>query len=119
MAQHIVGVIGYEILGGPTRRISRIRWLDSGANSGYHGLQAGWEKRFSHGLEFNVAYTWSKAEGEGYGRNEGAGCFAANKYQNPRDRHSDKDVYPFDLRHNLVINYIYEIPTLSAFRTGP
>jgi hypothetical protein len=105
--------------GGLVRPISRIRWLDSGANSWYHGLQVDLEKRFSHGMQFNVAYTWSKAEGEGYGRNEGAGFFAANKYQNPRDRHSDKAVYPFDVRHNMVLNYIYEIPTLSPFRTGP
>jgi hypothetical protein len=31
------------------------------ANSNYHSLQAKIDKRFSHGLQFNANYTWSKA----------------------------------------------------------
>jgi outer membrane receptor protein involved in Fe transport len=35
--------------------------VGNGAWSYYHGLQLDWIKRLSHGLTFNVAYTWSKA----------------------------------------------------------
>src|SRR5262249_53891142 len=59
--------------GGPVRPISRIRWLDAGANSWYQGLQVNWQKRMTHGLTTNLAYTYSKSEGEGYGRNESFG----------------------------------------------
>ncbi len=102
--------------GGPVRPLSRIRWLDSGGQSWYHGLQADWQKRFSRGLQFNVAYTYSKAEGTGYGRNESFGATNNGTYQNPRNRAADKSVYPFDVTHNAVINFIYEIPTPPGFR---
>ncbi|MBV8818275.1 MAG: TonB-dependent receptor, partial [Acidobacteriaceae bacterium] len=101
--------------GGPVRPISRIRWLDSGGLSWYHGLEVNWLKRFSRGLQFNVAYTYSKAEGTGYGRNESFGATNNGSYQNPRDRAADKSVYPFDVTHNAVINFIYEIP---GFKTS-
>ncbi len=101
--------------GGPQRTVTRIRWLDSGANSWYHGLQVNAEKRFSRGLQFNLAYTYSKSEGEGYGRNESAGNIV-NTYQSPRNRAAEKARYPFDVRHNTVISFIYEIP---GFTTGP
>jgi hypothetical protein len=104
--------------GGPQRTITRIRFLDAGANSWYHGLQVNAEKRFSHGLMLNVAYTFSKAMGEGYGRNEGAGALA-NRYQDPRNRQADRARYGFDVKHNAVISWLYEVPTPSAFKTGP
>jgi hypothetical protein len=104
--------------GGPVRPISRIRWLDSGANSWYHGLQVNYQKRLSRGLAATFAYTFSKAEGEGYGRNESFGSTNNGSYQNPRLRSADKAVYPFDVKHNAVIGWLYEIPTLGAFSHG-
>ena len=95
--------------GGPQRPLTRIRWLDSGANSWYHGLQVNAEKRFARGLQLGVAYTYSKAEGEGYGRNEGFGGIG-NTYQDPRNRAAEKARYPFDVTHNLVMNFLYELP---------
>lgn len=96
-------------VGGPVRPLSRIRWLDSGSNSWYHGLQVNANKRLSHGLLVNVAYTFSKAEGEGYGRNEGFGAIV-NTYQSPRNRAAEKARYPFDVKHNAVISFLYEVP---------
>ena len=60
-------------------------------------------KRFSHGLQFNFAHTFSKALGEGYGRNESAGSVNSGSYQNPRNRAADKGRYAFDVTHNAVI----------------
>jgi hypothetical protein len=97
--------------GGPVRTLTRLRWLDSGANSWYHGLQLNAEKRTTHGFHFNAAYTWSKALGEGYGRNETAGFVNSGSYQNPRSRAADKGRYGFDVRHNLILSSGYEIPT--------
>jgi Carboxypeptidase regulatory-like domain len=104
--------------GGPVRPLSRIRFLDSGGNSWYHGLQVGYQKRFSHGLTGSVAYTYSKSEGEGYGRNESFGFTNNGSYQDPRNRAADKGVYPFDTKHNAVISWLYELPTVPAFRQG-
>jgi len=105
--------------GGPIRPLSRIRWLDSGANSWYHGLQVSYQKNFSHGLQASLAYTYSKSEGEGYGRNEsGTGFTTAGSYQDPRNRAADKGLYPFDEKHNAIISWLYELPTVPAFRQG-
>jgi hypothetical protein len=100
------------------RRLGTIRYLDSYANSHYHGLQVHAEKRYSHGLVMGLAYTYSKALGEGYGRNEGGGA-VGGIYQNPRDRRADKGRYGFDVTHNAVINYVYEMPFLKRFQGVP
>lgn len=104
--------------GGPVRPLSRIRWLDSGGNSWYHGLQVNWQKRLSRGLLANFAYSYSKSLGEGYGRNESFGSTNNGSYQNPRLRSADKGLYPFDVKHNVVISWLYEIPTPAGFTHG-
>jgi len=92
-----------------------IRYLDSYGNGTYHALQSNIEKRYSHGLVFGWAYTYSKAIGEGYGRNEG-GAGVVNGYQNPRDRRSARSRYGFDVTHNNVFNFVYEMPFLNRFK---
>lgn len=102
-------------VGGPTRPLNRLRWLTSDGNSWYHALQVNAQKRFSKGLQLGFAYTYSKAMGEGYGRNEGGGA-VSNSYQNPKDRAGEKTRYGFDFRHSAVINLLYELPTIPAFK---
>jgi len=67
------------------------------------------------GLVFGVAYTYSKAQGEGYGRNDG-NLDLPNTYQNPRDRRASRSRYGFDVTHNAVINFVYEMPFLKHFK---
>ncbi len=55
---------------------------------------------------------------EGYGRNEGDG-FNPNAYQNPRNRLADKQRAGFDVTHNLVASFVYEIPVMEAMKKGP
>lgn len=102
---------------GVIRPLTRIRWLDSGANAWYNGLQINLQKRFSKGFSFNLAYTWSKAMMEGYGRNEGDG-FNSNTYQNPRDRATEKGRIGWDVRQNAVMNFVYELPNPQALQRG-
>lgn len=92
-----------------------IRYLDSYANGTYHGLQTSVDKRYSSGLVLGLAYTYSKSRGEGYGRNEG-GAGVSNGYQNPRDRRSARARYGFDVTHNAVLNFVYEMPFLNRFK---
>lgn len=109
--------IQFVIDDGIQRPLTRLRWLDSGANSWYDGLQVNLQKRYSRGLTLNIAYTFSKTLIEGYGRNEGDG-FNSNTYQNPRNRAAEKGRVGWDATHNAVINYIYDIPTPQAFQHG-
>lgn len=99
----------------PTFGTGNIRYLDSYANANYNALQVSYDKRFSEGLTFGLAYTYSKALGEGYGRNEG-GAGIGGGYQNPRDRRAIRGRYGFDVAHNMVYNFVYEMPFLKRFK---
>jgi hypothetical protein len=102
---------------GPVRRLTSLRWLDSGGNSWYHAMQVTAQKRFSAGFQLGIAYTYSKALGEGYGRNEGDGA-TQNTYQNPRNRAAEKTRYGFDHRQSAIINFLYELPAPGALNQG-
>jgi len=85
--------------------MGRIRYLDSYGESFYHGLQMNLEKRTTRGLTFGVAYTYSKAHGDGEnGGQEGASL------QDPRDRRGSRGVFRFDQTHRTVANWVYELP---------
>lgn len=102
---------------GIIRPVTRIRFLDSGGNAWYQGLQMTLQKRFSNGLSFTIAYTFSKSLMEGYGRNEGDG-FNSNTYQNPRNRAAEKGRVGFDVTHNTVANFVYELPFFNNTNNG-
>ena len=95
------------------RLMGNVRYLDSHANATYHGLQVQAQKRYSHGVTLGLAYTYSKSMGEGYGRNDPAGDVQST-YQNPRDRRSDRTRYGFDITHNAVANFVYDLPFFSG-----
>jgi len=95
--------------GNEARLLNNIRYLDSFANASYHALQVSAQKRYSHGVTLGLAYTYSKSLGEGYGRNDPGGDVQTT-YQNPRDRRTDRGRYGFDLTHNLIMNFVYDLP---------
>ncbi|HUQ93930.1 MAG TPA: TonB-dependent receptor [Bryobacteraceae bacterium] len=85
--------------------LGRIFAFDSYSNQHYHGLQTKLERRYSRGLSFGVSYTYSKANGDGEdGGNEGAGRQVA------LDRAGSRGRTAFDLNHNAVFHFVYEIP---------
>lgn len=102
---------------GVRRPLSRIRFLDSGGNSWYDGLQVSLRKRYSSGFVMTLAYTYSKTLMEGYGRNEGDGV-NSNTYQNKFDRASEKGRVGFDNRHVTVASFIYDVPVPKILSTG-
>ncbi|HEY6253878.1 MAG TPA: carboxypeptidase regulatory-like domain-containing protein, partial [Candidatus Angelobacter sp.] len=72
--------------------------------SWYHALQAQFTKRFSHGFQANVSYTFSHALDEG----SGLGLFFnGNNPSNPRQSYGNSD---FDRTHVLTVSYIYMLP---------
>jgi hypothetical protein len=95
--------------GDVARLLGNIRYLDSFANANYHALQIQAQKRYSHGFTTGLAYTYGKALGEGYGRNDPAGN-VQSVYQDPRNRRQNRGRYGFDVTHNAVLNYVWEMP---------
>jgi hypothetical protein len=85
--------------------LGSIRYLDSYANSFYHGLQVKADKRFARGVAFGIAYTFSKSHGDGEnGGNEGVA------FQDPNDRLGSRGRFRFDQTHNFVAHYVWELP---------
>jgi hypothetical protein len=85
--------------------------------SNYNSLQVRATKRFSKGLEFGVAYTWSKSMD--YGSCQTASTQSASScseaynvtvanYQNLRTWNYGPA--SFDIRNNLVANYLWSLP---------
>ena len=84
----------------------------------YHSFQVGVKRRLSHGLQMGLAYTWSKGMGmQGYDDYTAdpnitmlnVGGSAVRGGQDAlRARYWGPTVV--DRRHNLVVNYSYEIP---------
>lgn len=109
--------IPFIIDNGIRRPLTRLRFLDSGANAWYNGLQVSLRKEYSHGLVYTLAYTFSKSLMEGYGRNEGDGI-NPNTYQNPRNRAADKGRVGWDARHVAVMSFVYDVPAPPALSRG-
>ena len=74
---------------------------DTVAASNYNSLQASLEKRFSQGLQFQVAYTFSKSI-------DNASSFE-NSLRPICDR-CNRSLSLFDARQRLVISYLWEPP---------
>ncbi|MBV8674627.1 MAG: hypothetical protein JOZ33_14440, partial [Acidobacteriaceae bacterium] len=71
------------------------------ANSSYNSLQASIEKRFSQGLQFLAAYTWSKSMDD-------ASSFEQSL--NPLDFASDRALSLFDTRNRFVFSGVWDLP---------
>jgi len=78
----------------------------SGASSTYHSLQATATKRFSHGLQFEGSYTWSKNIDEG------------DSHQDSYNTRADRSLTSIDLAHRFVMSFIYELPFGRGRRYG-
>ncbi len=74
---------------------------DTIGSSDYNSLQASLEKRFSRGLQFEAAYTWSKSFDEG-STFEGA--------TDPLDLRKSRALSLFDTRHRFVLSAYWELP---------
>ncbi len=88
-------------------------------NSNYAALQAGVNKRLSHGLQLSGSYTWSHTLDE----QSGLGLFFNGN--NALDLRSAYATSDFDRTHVFTIHYLYEFPkfrpedtTASKFTNG-
>jgi outer membrane receptor protein involved in Fe transport len=73
----------------------------------YNALQFHFERRYSTGLAYQVAYTWSKSIDIG-----SSGWYGVEGQSVTDPYHIDRDRGPsgFDLTHVLTINTVYDVP---------
>ncbi len=74
---------------------------DTASNSAYNALEAMLEKRFSHGLQFQASYTWSKSLDE-------ASTF--EETVNPFNPKASRSLSLFNSAQRFVISYDWELP---------
>ena len=78
-------------------------------NSSFNSLQVNLSRRFTDGLQFQVAYTWSKNLSESPGQNGGSSG-GITTTMDPEDRKRNRSRSPFDVRQDLSMNYTYDLP---------
>jgi len=88
--------------------------VDSTAASSYHSLQANIEKGMTHGLTFQLSYTYAHAIDTGSSfENAGFGESSARGY-NQFDTALNYGDSSFDVRHRIVFSPIYISPMLHS-----
>jgi hypothetical protein len=89
-----------------------VNQIENSASSHYHGLQLSANKRYSHGLSFLAAYTFSKSidNGSYYNISQGTNAGNSNNPMNPFDLRPEKGLSLYDVRHRLVISGVYSLP---------
>ena len=102
--------------------LSQISGTASVGNMRYNALQAVLQKRYSQGLQFQVAYTYSKCMTDNsgyYGTWGSTQATPANPYyQNLYDPHADWAPCYFDASHLLSAYAVYELPYGRGKRFG-
>jgi hypothetical protein len=99
----------------PNGNYGTLRNWQNAVNSAYSGLQASLKKQMSHGLLFNVSYTYSHSIDEGSTWHSGAttasGASGGDGYSTDQALPGlDRGNSVFDIRHRLTLNYVYELP---------
>ncbi len=94
-------------------RFGSVAQLNTGADSSYNGLQLTAEKRFSHGVQGRVNYTWSRCIDEV--SNGGFLAFSAGALLSPLPGELKRDHGPcdYDIPNNLTAEFVYDLPSKS------
>jgi len=80
----------------------------SNTQSNYNSLQVRLEKRYSHGLQYEAAYTFAHALDNASSASLGSvnnGDFRDQRFPNAEYGNAD-----FDVRHRFVFSYVYDLP---------
>jgi hypothetical protein len=96
----------------PFPQYNDIAWRNlADGTSTYHSLQAKMDKRFSNGLQFRVAYVWSKMIVTGPGDSGNAQDGLGGGIQNPLcTRSCERGVSTDDVPHTFILAYTYSLP---------
>jgi hypothetical protein len=80
--------------------------------SDYHSAQVSIRKQLSKGFSFDMNYTWSHSldTASGAQNTSNTGNFGSPFVQNPFDLDANRANSNFDIRHNVNVNALYELP---------
>ena len=87
--------------------------MESNSNSNYNSLQATLNKRFSHGLQMLLSYTWSHSIDDYSGSDVSDITVTPGDLVNQQRNYGNSD---FDRRQRFVASYLYNLP--DVYRGG-
>ncbi len=109
--------------GRPNPNYGRLRVWENVVNSNYNSLQASLRHQMSHGLLFNVNYTYSHSIDNGSTWHSGAttanGPSGGEGFTtDPTHPQFDRGNSIYDIRQRLVINHVWQLPGQSLRGIG-
>ena len=93
----------------PYKGFAEIQEEESVVSSMYNGFQLSWDRRFSNGSSFGIAYTLSKSMDNG-----------SNYRDIVPDTYNTSNLWgpsEYDVRHIVIVNYIYQLPFFKDQRS--
>lgn len=87
-------------------------YLEFASTSSYHSLQTQAKRNFFRGLQFGVAWTWSKAMNYGDSYDSGVASYNSWRYWNYGPG-------GYDRTHTLTGNWVWELPKASRLWGNP
>ncbi len=97
-----------NMAGNCTRPLSGFSSIDlkrNDGNSSFNGLQVSLQRHFTRGWLWETQYMWSHSINDG-----SVGGGEANAPENVACRRCDRGPSVFDVRHNLVVTSVYDLP---------
>jgi hypothetical protein len=82
-------------------------------HSFYHGLQLGVQRRGSHGIQYQLSYTFAKCiddDSSTFSHDEAANAIGIPVNGNHK---FNRGLSTFDVRHNIVLNVTWDMPALK------
>ena len=97
----------------PDKRYGGVYQAENGVNSYYNALAVQLRKRFSHGVQADLSYTWAHEIDDGQSNGSGALFFSnANNWTYNGNYKADKGNGALDQRHRLVFSFVW-LPTFT------
>ncbi|HYT67040.1 MAG TPA: carboxypeptidase-like regulatory domain-containing protein [Vicinamibacterales bacterium] len=94
-----------------------INFFENTGIADYNALQLQANRRFTHGVQFGVAYTLSRSRDYSSGQETGTNPGRLPTYANVRD--FTYGLSSFDQTHVAVINYLWDLPKASTLWNNP
>jgi hypothetical protein len=91
--------------GNPSLAFAEVDFKQDVGTSSYHGLLVSLQRRMTSGLSFQTRYTFSHSINDG-----SVGGGESNTPENVLCRSCDRGPSVYDIRHNFVVNSIYDLP---------
>jgi hypothetical protein len=97
-------------------RFDQVNLHEAGASSIYHSLQAEWKKAFSHGLQFQASYTWSKSIDDASDFSPTIQANDNSFAQDANNPRAERAISNFDITHRIVVTGMWQVPFFHSLR---